>query len=241
MKGLLGALFAIALLAVSEAALTEEAIIDLVKKSLPLGEGEGVNIRFECSPARLDQRWKSLSVGCAEFLTTNAFNPTNFPSSLRGLCQSCGEPLYQLVLDCVGDSGRFLQVLDALCATNERGVACHDVIAADARQEMFSDCEQSPCSDNCRRELIDSNQRHGCCLFSTVAALSDNERAERLWSRCGVETPRLCSGAFTSTAPPPPRSGSPSAGNSTDSRSAASKNEFSVLCLVFIMSFLIYW
>ena len=227
----LGAFLAIALLAVSEAdVFTGEAIVDIVKKSLPQGEGEGVNIRFQCSQATLGERWKSLSVGCAEFLTTQTFNSTNFPSSLHGLCGKCGEPLYQLVLDCVGDSGKFLRSLDALCATNGNGVTCYDAIAEDNDgKEMFFDCQLSPCSDICRQELRDSNERHGCCLFSTVAALSDLERADGLWSRCDVDPPSLCSGAFTSST------ATRTADSTISQSAAASKNEFTFLPLVILI------
>ena len=228
------AFFAVTLLAVTEAVFTGETIVNIVKNSLPLGEGEGVNIRFQCSPGTLEERWKLLSVGCAECLTTRIFNSTTFPSSLRGLCRSCGEPLYRLVLDCVGDSAKFLRSLDALCAANENGVTCYNAIAGDNEgKDMFFDCQLSPCSDTCRRELRDSNEAHGCCLFSMVAALSDIERAQGLWSRCDVEPPSLCSGAFTSSS-------STRVVDSSTSTSSTSKNEFNFLSLIIItLSFLL--
>ena len=175
----------------------------------------GVDIRLTCSGDRLQEHWNSLSVGCADVLTAHVFNSSNYRSSLRGLCQQCGEPLYRLIVDCVGESARLLRSMDTLCAVNERGITCYEALVSqtgeDEGKEMFSDCVVSPCSEACRRDLVASNERHGCCLFSSVAALSDEERAEGLWRRCGVEPPAFCNGAFTSS----------SSSDSSDSSSSA--------------------
>ena len=213
----------------SEAVSLEDTIASVLKRSLPQGEGEGVDVRFNCSANKLEEHWKSLSVGCAEFLTSQIFNSADFPTTLRGLCQRCGKPLYHLVLDCVGDSRRLLRALDALCATNERGITCYEAIGGG--EERFSDCERSPCSDACGRELRESHERDGCCLFSSVAALSDSKRAEGLWRRCDLTPPNLCSGAFTSSTTVA------DSNESTPSTSAAMKNGISSFA-PFILLFL---
>lgn len=217
-------------LSVSEAILSEEALTNVVRRSLPLGEGEGFEVRFECSAELLEKRRRSLSIGCLEFLTTEqATVNSTFSSYLHGLCTRCGEPLYRLILDCVGGSRRYLRSLDVVCATNELGSTCYDAIGGGGGGELFSDCAESPCSESCRRDLMESNQRHGCCMFSAVSALSDVERAEGLWLRCNVEPPTICNGAFASSTSLPE--------NTNSNNSAAIEVNFT-LGTLFLITFL---
>ena len=168
----------------------------LLKRSLAIGDG--FDLSFECSSDTLETYWKSLSVGCADFLTAQSLNQSTFLSSSRGLCEQCGEPLYELVRDCVDDSARINRLMDVLCAANERGGKCYEAFAEG--EEMFSDCGRNPCSGECKRDLEASNMRHGCCMFSSIAALSDEQRANQLWSRCDIQSPDLCVGAFTASS-----------------------------------------
>jgi hypothetical protein len=177
----------------SEAFLSGGQITDIFKKDLSISNG--FQIAFSCSPSRLETLGKSLSLACVEYLTTQYFNLTSFQDSARGLCERCGEPLFELIQECAGDAGSFLRTIDILCSTNEKGNKCYETV--DSQEELFSECVLSPCSESCKRDLETSNERHGCCMFSSVALLSDVESAEQLWSRCDVSSPGLCRGAFT--------------------------------------------
>ena len=207
----------------------EELISDVLRRSL---QSLDDSFRFDCSEGQLQDGWSSLSLGCAEFLTTNTFNFTNYRNTMRGLCEKCGEPLYELIQNCLGESGRLLHTLDVLCAFNERGVTCYDALSSreDEGREMFSDCQDTPCNEACSGDLRESVERHGCCMFSSVAALSDERQAERLWRRCDVEPPSPCRGAFSSTGS--------TGDSSTPSRSAADRlelNTSSILAFVLMM------
>lgn len=187
----------------SDAALYGGRISEIFKKDL----SDGFVLAFSCSPLTLQNKGKSLSLACIEFLTTQDFNLTSFQSSARGLCESCGIPLYEIIRDCVGEAGRFLATIDILCATNEKGNKCYNTLAPqeDGRQ-LFSDCELSPCSSACKRDLETSNEQHGCCVYSSVALLADVRSAEQIWSQCDVNRPGLCKGAFTSSVVSAPSS-----------------------------------
>lgn len=175
-----------------DSSLTAERLSESLKRSLAIGDG--FEISFKCNSETLETYWKSLSVGCAEFLTEPNFN---ISSASQSLCKQCGKPLYELVNDCINESARYLHILDVICATNEKGETCYDALVIANDGVMFSDCESSPCSEDCKGDLVASNKLHGCCMFSSVAVLSDIKRAELLWSRCDVESPDLCTGAFT--------------------------------------------
>lgn len=178
---------------ISESALNGVHISNVFKKD----SSDGFLLEFNCSPSKIETMGKSLSLSCVEFLTTQRFfNTTNLYDSIGGLCETCGEPLYRLIRDCVGDTGMFLQTLDVLCATNELGNKCYNTLVS-RKDDLFSECERSPCSTACKRDLETSNDQHGCCLYSSLALLKGVESAEKLWARCDVNPPDLCEGAFT--------------------------------------------
>ena len=207
---------------------SEAALPDAIfRKSL----SDGFRLQFNCDPTTIETYWKSLSIACAEVLTTQNFTTTGFQGTARGLCVSCGKPLYELVRACVDESGRLLHSLDVLCATNDEGEKCYDAVSGleERGGELFSDCERSPCSAACKRDLEASNDQHGCCVFSSVALLSDKQTAEQLWSRCDVDVPNLCTGAFAESII------TPDASPDENKRSAAAMSSHqSVIHVIFI-------
>ena len=199
MKAIAAHIIILTLTCLTESALNSMHISDVFKKD----SSDGFLLEFSCSPSKIETIGKSLSLSCVEFLTTQNFNITSlYDSAVDGLCETCGQPLYQLIRDCVGQTGMFLQTLDVLCATNEQGNKCYNTLASQkGDRDLFSECERSPCSTACKRDLETSNNEHGCCLFSSLALLKGVESAEQLWSRCDVNPPDLCEGAFTSESP----------------------------------------
>ena len=189
--------------------------------AMSLGLNDGVELKFNCSAATMENYWKSLSVGCADTLMTG--NSANIQSAAVRLCEICGRPLYELVRACVDQSVRFLHSLDILCATNGKGERCYNVIASsgeEGRKEYFADCESEPCSASCEADLDESNEKHGCCMYSAVALLADINTAQKLWSRCEIEPPNICSGAFSDSLISPSEEPRP-----TTERSAAISNQ----------------
>lgn len=198
MKIIAAHIIILTLTCLSESALNDVHISNVFKKD----SSDGFLLEFSCSPSKIETIGKSLSLSCVEFLTTGSFNITGPYDSVGGLCETCGNPLYQLIRDCVGETGMFLQTLDVLCATNEQGNKCYNTLVSQkGDRDLFSECERSPCSTACKRDLETSNNEHGCCLYSSLALLKGVESAEQLWSRCDVNPPDLCEGAFTSEPP----------------------------------------
>ena len=169
---------------------------------------ESDHLRFNCSSSTLETLGKTLTLACVEFLTTQDFNTNSFQSSAYGLCETCGKPLFLLARDCVGET-RLAESLDILCATNAMGNKCYDTFDETFQEDgrdMFSDCDSSPCSTACKRDLETSNEQHGCCVYSSVALLRDEKSAEQIWSRCDVRPPGLCTGGLSSSPVSPRRS-----------------------------------
>ena len=161
-----------------------------------------------CNYSSIRQLFSQLSPDCQNFLF-DAATQYDFEEESSIMCESCGRTLYS-ILQCLHSGPTELEMFDVLCTENENGDACYRLVSGEGAEEdeVFAECGDMECSDECRRRLRESFAEYGCCLYSLVALNGSATVARDMWASCGLAEPGMCAPAFrddsgTSDAPPP--------------------------------------
>ena len=159
--------------------------------------GSGSGSDMICSQQQAQELMGDLPADCVGYLYSESptFRDIDFSQSYPGLCTACGDPLYVFFRTCFTNS--LAETMDQQCATNRMGSRCHAVFNMDGVQDCVG---QDMCSSGCRSYVSSRMESQGCCFYSGVRLNMTREVADRLWDSCDLSTPRLCDGAFSSSA-----------------------------------------
>ena len=130
------------------------------KRSIPMDD------EATCSDARISELFSELSDSCQNYLF-EATAQYEFEEESIIICESCGRSLYS-ILECLDSGPTELELFDVLCTENESGDTCYSLLSGEGveEDEIFAECGDMACSDECRRKLQESFDEYGCCLYS---------------------------------------------------------------------------
>ena len=122
------------------------------------------------------------------------------------ICEHVGAQLIETYNTC-GRKGSALE-LGQLCGLNDKGTACFELQFTDNTDyllSVYTSCfnyfSSGACTDRCKKALRQFRSKYGCCVnvYNGTAfgdssqLLSSIVTSYGLWSRCGVESPGMCS------------------------------------------------
>ena len=160
------------------------------KRSIPMDD------EATCSDARVSELFSELSDSCQNYLF-EATAQYEFEEESIIICESCGRSLYS-ILECLDSGPTELELFDVLCTENESGDTCYSLLSGEGveEDEIFAECGDMACSDECRRKLQESFDEYGCCLYSLVSLNESADSARDMWAACGIVEPGMCAPAF---------------------------------------------
>ena len=172
---------------------SERFLSPLEKRSVPMDDQPVASTT--CSDARIGELFSELNDSCQSFL----FDATqyNFEEESNIMCESCGTTLYS-ILQCLDAGQTELELFNVLCTENENGDTCYRLVSGEGveEDEIFAECGDMVCSDECRRKLQESFDEYGCCLYSLVALNGSEAAAHDMWDACDITGPGMCAPAF---------------------------------------------